>query len=53
MHFRVWKRGFRLVEIPIVFVDRTEGTSKMSKSIIGEAIWMVWRLRILALVNRI
>jgi dolichol-phosphate mannosyltransferase len=45
MHFRVWKRGFRIVEIPIVFVDRTEGTSKMSKAIIREAIWMVWRLR--------
>ena len=45
MSFRAWKRGFRIVEIPIVFVDRTEGTSKMSKSIVREAIWMVWRLR--------
>jgi dolichol-phosphate mannosyltransferase len=45
MHFRAWKRNFRIVEIPIVFVDRTEGTSKMSKSIVREAIWMVWRLR--------
>jgi dolichol-phosphate mannosyltransferase len=45
MHFRAWKRGFRLTEIPIVFVDRTEGTSKMSKAIVREAIWMVWRLR--------
>jgi dolichol-phosphate mannosyltransferase len=45
MHYRVWKRGFRIVEIPIVFVDRTEGTSKMSKAIVREAIWMVWRLR--------
>jgi len=45
MSFRAWKRGFRIAEIPIVFVDRTEGTSKMSKSIIREAIWMVWRLR--------
>jgi dolichol-phosphate mannosyltransferase len=45
MSFRAWKRSFRIVEIPIVFVDRTEGTSKMSKSIVREAIWMVWRLR--------
>ncbi|MDB4874109.1 MAG: dolichyl-phosphate beta-D-mannosyltransferase [Gemmatimonadetes bacterium] len=45
MSFRAWKRGFRIVEIPIVFVDRTEGQSKMSKSIMWEAMWMVWRLR--------
>ena len=45
MHFRAWKRNFRIVEIPIVFVDRTEGTSKMSRTIVREAIWMVWRLR--------
>jgi dolichol-phosphate mannosyltransferase len=45
MSFRAWKRNFRITEIPIVFVDRTEGTSKMSKSIVREAIWMVWRLR--------
>jgi dolichol-phosphate mannosyltransferase len=45
MSFRAWKRNFRITEIPIVFVDRTEGTSKMSRSIIREAIWMVWRLR--------
>jgi dolichol-phosphate mannosyltransferase len=45
MSFRAWRKGFRIVEIPIVFVDRTEGTSKMSKKIVREAIWMVWRLR--------
>jgi dolichol-phosphate mannosyltransferase len=45
MHFRAWKRNFRIVEIPIVFVDRNEGTSKMSRRIIYEAMWMVWRLR--------
>lgn len=53
MHFRVWKRGFRLVEIPIIFVDRTEGISKMSKKIVREAIWMVWRLRWWSLTGRI
>jgi dolichol-phosphate mannosyltransferase len=45
MSYRAWRRGFRIVEIPIVFVDRTEGQSKMSRSIMVEAIWMVWRLR--------
>ncbi len=45
MNFRTWKKGFRIVEIPIVFVDRTEGESKMSKKIVREAVWMVWRLR--------
>lgn len=45
MNFRTWKKGFRIVEIPIVFVDRSEGESKMSKKIVREAVWMVWRLR--------
>jgi dolichol-phosphate mannosyltransferase len=45
MSFRAWRKQCRIVEIPIVFVDRTEGTSKMSKSIVREAVWMVWRLR--------
>ncbi len=45
MSFRAWKKGFKIVEIPIVFTDRTEGESKMSKKIVREAVWMVWRLR--------
>jgi len=49
MSFRAWRKHFRIVEIPIVFVDRTEGQSKMSRSIVREAIWMVWRLRFWAL----
>ncbi len=53
MHFRAWKKGFRLVEIPIIFVDRTEGESKMSKRIVREAVWMVWRLRWWGLTGRI
>ena len=53
MSFRAWKRGFRLVEIPIIFVDRTEGVSKMSKKIVREAIWMVWRLRWWSVTGRI
>jgi dolichol-phosphate mannosyltransferase len=53
MSFRAWRRGFRIVEIPIVFVDRTEGVSKMSKRIVREAIWMVWRLRWWAITRRV
>jgi len=49
MSFRAWRKHFKIVEIPIVFVDRTEGQSKMSKVIVREAIWMVWRLRFWAL----
>jgi dolichol-phosphate mannosyltransferase len=53
MSFRAWKKGFRIVEIPIVFVDRTEGQSKMSKQIVREAVWMVWRLRWWALRRKV
>ncbi|MGZ3332572.1 MAG: polyprenol monophosphomannose synthase [Gemmatimonadaceae bacterium] len=53
MSYRAWKRGFQLFEIPIIFVDRTEGVSKMSKKIVREAIWMVWRLRWWSLTGRI
>ena len=49
MSFRAWRKHFKIVEIPIVFVDRTEGQSKMSRSIVREAIFMVWRLRFWAL----
>ncbi len=51
--FRAWKKGFRLVEIPIVFVDRVEGHSKLSKKIIREAVWMVWFLRLKAMFGRL
>jgi dolichol-phosphate mannosyltransferase len=44
MSFRAWRKGFRLREIPIVFTDRVEGSSKMNKAIVREAIWMVWWL---------
>ncbi|MBN1503987.1 MAG: polyprenol monophosphomannose synthase [Candidatus Eisenbacteria bacterium] len=45
MSFKCWKKGFRIREIPITFVDRRVGTSKMSHRIIWEAVWLVWRLR--------
>ena len=53
MSFRARRKGFRLLEIPIVFVDRVEGQSKMNKKIVREAIWMVPWLRLSALVGRI
>jgi len=53
MSFRAWKRGFRLREIPIVFVDRVEGQSKMNKKIVREAIWMVWWLRLRSMVGKL
>ncbi len=45
MTFRALRRGLRVVEVPIVFVDRTAGRSKMSRRIFAEAIGVVWRLR--------
>jgi dolichol-phosphate mannosyltransferase len=53
MSFRAWKKGFRIGEIPIVFVDRTLGESKMSKRIVREAVWKVWKLRALALFGKL
>lgn len=51
--FRAWRKGFRIGEIPIVFADRTLGESKMSKKIIWEAVWKVWKLRFLDLFGRL
>lgn len=45
MNYKVWKRGFRIKEVPIIFTDRVEGTSKMSKKVVREAVTMVWKLR--------
>ncbi|HXI32722.1 MAG TPA: polyprenol monophosphomannose synthase [Gemmatimonadales bacterium] len=53
MSVRAWRKGFKLAEIPIVFVDRMEGQSKMSKAIVREAVWMVPRLRLMAWFGRI
>jgi dolichol-phosphate mannosyltransferase len=53
MSYRAWRQGFRIVEIPIVFTDRVEGQSKMSKRIVREAVWMVWALRLRALFGKL
>ncbi|MGC9366536.1 MAG: polyprenol monophosphomannose synthase [bacterium] len=53
IHFKVYQQGFKIKEIPIIFIDRTEGKSKMSKKIIWEAIFMVWRLRLAKIFRRL
>lgn len=53
MSFRAWKKGFRIGEIPIVFADRDVGESKMSRRIIWEAVWRVWKLRLLDLFGKL
>jgi len=45
MAYRIWKKGFRIEELPIVFNDRLVGKSKMSWRIFFEAVWEVWRLK--------
>lgn len=49
MSFRIWKKGFRIKEIPIIFTDRVGGTSKMSSKIVREAVLMVWKLKLRSL----
>ena len=51
INFKAWRKGFRIREIPILFVDRRAGVSKMSRRIVREAAWMVWRLRLLDLLG--
>ena len=53
MKFKAWKKGYTLGEVPIVFIDRRYGESKMSKKIVHEAIWMVWKLRIWSLIGKL
>jgi len=51
MNYKAWKKGFRLCEIPIIFVDRDRGESKMSKDIVYEAAFMVWKLKVRSLLK--
>ena len=53
LKLRAWRKGFTLTEIPIVFEERESGESKMSKKIVREAIWKVWKLRFLDLIGRL
>ncbi len=51
--YRALRKGFRVVEVPITFTDREEGSSKMSRGIVGEAIVKVPALRVAALTGRL
>jgi len=53
MNFKVWRKGLRVREIPILFVDRRVGISKMNRRIIWEAMWLVWKLRVQDLFGRL
>jgi dolichol-phosphate mannosyltransferase len=44
MTHKLWRQGFKITELPIIFTDRAQGQSKMSGHIVDEAFWMVWRL---------
>jgi len=53
MKYRMWKKGFKLVEIPIVFIDRRAGVSKMSRKIVYEAVFLVWKLIFMSAFNKL
>jgi dolichol-phosphate mannosyltransferase len=53
LKYRAFKRGFTLSEIPIVFAERESGESKMSKQIVREAVWKVWKLKLLSLFGKL
>ena len=53
MNFLCMEKGFHIGEVPIIFIDRHAGTSKMSKKIVREAVLMVWKLRIGSLLRRL
>ncbi len=52
INYKASRKGFRIKEIPIIFVERRAGSSKMSKKIIWEAFWLVWKLRIAKLLGK-
>lgn len=53
MNYRCMEKGFRISEIPIIFIDRHAGSSKMSGSIVREAVFMVWKLRLNTMISRL
>ena len=52
MNFKAWRKGLRIKEIPILFVDRRVGISKMNRKIIWEAMWLVWKMRFLDVMRQ-
>lgn len=53
IHFRAWKAGFKLKEVSIIFREREEGVSKMSKAIVREAVWRVWTLKFRSMFGKL
>lgn len=53
MNFKAWNKGFKLREHPIIFMDRLSGVSKMSKKIVYEAVFMVWKLKFQQLTGKL
>jgi dolichol-phosphate mannosyltransferase len=53
MNYRCMEKGFRIAEIPIIFIDRHAGSSKMSGTIVREAVLMVWKLRLRSVLSRV
>ncbi len=52
MNYHVWRKGFRITEIPIIFTDRKVGVSKMSTKIVREALILLWKLRLMSIFYR-
>lgn len=52
MKFKIWLKDFRIEEVPVIFTDRTEGESKMSRGIIKEAIFGVIKLKVLSIFSK-
>jgi dolichol-phosphate mannosyltransferase len=53
MNYRCFESGFKIGEIPIIFVDRHAGSSKMSKQIVREAVFMVWKLKLGSIIRKL
>ncbi len=51
MNFKAYKKNFEMCEMPITFIDRVKGHSKMNRKIVWEAVWMVWKLRFKSIFN--
>ena len=53
INYRIWLKKFKMKEIPIVFIDRRVGQSKLSKKIVKEAIFMVWKMKLFAMFKKL
>lgn len=53
MKFKFYKKGFKIFEVPILFIDRREGESKMSRKVVYEAYFMVWKLKLKSIFGKL